>query len=280
MKLKYSTIPERSSTWRSLVLALVAVTFVVFIGSWAGGTPVAAAGAGAGGGVAKVVQPWFAHPPFGPRFGGFAGPLGARPELGGKSAAQTWGLGLGPELQAGFAYVSRLAAQLKLTDEQYQAIVDLRNRLAEELKPLREEITKTQRELAQLWREQNPDRDKVLELSQKLTQLRLDVRAKADAAAQELRALLTPEQQKTLDQLTSRVGAMPLPGLQDGRPWMRDRERLTLRQRIGDRLQLPLRQRMRDWIRDQERRKERLQDAGQGNSDQSQPSNQGAQTSA
>lgn len=127
-----------------------------------------------------------------------AGPLRRQQPLAAGFLAQ-WRAIVGPGMgeDAGIVrFVSQLAAQLKLTDEQYKTIQSDLNSLRSDVQPIVQQLKQERANLAKLWNANPLDESKILATSQKITQLQIEMHKKIQATTDALVATLTPEQQK------------------------------------------------------------------------------------
>lgn len=102
-----------------------------------------------------------------------------------------WGPGPGP--CAGDC-VSALSG-LNLTADQEAKIRSLREEQVKEIKPLRDAMFSKRDDLRLLWREKNPDQEKIVSVQREIRGLRDQVQDKATAGRLAMLKVLTPEQQ-------------------------------------------------------------------------------------
>ncbi len=121
--------------------------------------------------------------------------LGAAPKAGDNSG----GPGFGPGMGRGFA------KELKLTADQEQKLLEIRQEFQKDTQNIRFDMQKKQLELRQLW-SQNPLSQTAIENKQKeVTGLRVQLVTKQRAMMEKLKAVLTPEQLKKIEDFRAKA---------------------------------------------------------------------------
>ncbi|HHV63214.1 MAG TPA: periplasmic heavy metal sensor [Firmicutes bacterium] len=113
-----------------------------------------------------------------------------RPGWAGACGAGT-GLGLG---------LGRLAGYLGLTADQQQQLLKLRQDFIARTQDLRFQIQQKMLELRQLWSQTPPNEQKISAKTAEVTSLRVRLANEAKALSDAMKNVLTPEQQKKLDE--------------------------------------------------------------------------------
>lgn len=109
-----------------------------------------------------------------------------------------------------------LKRQLNLTDEQVKQIREIRRQQAEQLRPQREKIAEAAKNLRALMQQDNPDPLAVGRLMVDMKKMRQDLARSRDPFNDQVKALLTPEQQQKLEELRKRLEQAP--GARRARP--------------------------------------------------------------
>lgn len=91
-------------------------------------------------------------------------------------------------------------AELNLTPEQEQKLLEIRQKHAREVLPLRQELQKKHLELRQLWHVEKPNASTIEEKMKEMVPLQVKLRMKALEMRNEMKALLTPEQLKKFEE--------------------------------------------------------------------------------
>ena len=100
-------------------------------------------------------------------------------------------------------------AGLNLTEEQSAKIRSLREAHQKEVVPLRSELFAKRAELRALWAQTSPDKGAILAKQKETSKLRDQMREKKTIHRLEMRAILTPEQQASLNFMGSGRGMGP-----------------------------------------------------------------------
>lgn len=116
--------------------------------------------------------------------------------VGASAASASPGPKQGPK---GGSRHGRLMAELKLTAEQEQKILEIRQKHAREVLPIRQELQKKRLELRRLWSAEKPDAAAIEGKMKEMVPLQVKLRMKALAVRDEIKTILTPEQQKIFE---------------------------------------------------------------------------------
>jgi len=120
------------------------------------------------------------------------------PGYGGRGG---FGAGIGGQLGAGIsAGICRMASYLGLSDEQQQKLLQLRQDFINRTQALRFELQRKMLELRQLWAKQPLDQQAIANKTAEVTSLKVKLAEEAQSQAAAVRNVLTPEQQKKLDE--------------------------------------------------------------------------------
>jgi Spy/CpxP family protein refolding chaperone len=121
--------------------------------------------------------------------------------LGTVSAALAFGPGAGP---AGKRDGRGPFAQLKLSDEQQQKLLVIRQEFERAALPIRQDMQKKRQELRKLWSANPLDQQAIDAKTKEVTALRIQMVTKLRAMQEGMKAVLTPEQLKKLEDLKSK----------------------------------------------------------------------------
>lgn len=97
-------------------------------------------------------------------------------------------------------------SKLNLTPEQEQKLLEIRQRHAREILPLRQELQKKRLELNRLWEAEKPNATAIERKMIEMVPLQVKMRMKAMTMRDEIRAILTPEQQEQFDAFQNERG--------------------------------------------------------------------------
>lgn len=122
--------------------------------------------------------------------------------------AQEFGRGAGPRWGRGkgHGFGPRMAAALKLTDQQKAEIRQLRERMKEDSKPIREQLGERRKELHQLWMADRPNAETIIRKHAEMDPLRAELRARRVRFKLAVRDLLTAEQLDRFKEMKAKRG--------------------------------------------------------------------------
>ena len=103
---------------------------------------------------------------------------------------------------------SRLAGVLKLTDVQQQKLLVIRQNFQKDTLGVRQKLELTRFELKKLWKAQPLDSSKINAQVKVATDLQIQLVQKRREMSEKAKAVLTPEQQKTLENYRNRKDEM------------------------------------------------------------------------
>lgn len=106
--------------------------------------------------------------------------------------------------------IARVQEAIGLSNEQAQAVREIRNELREEVRPVLQDLRTAELELRREQGEASPDPTAVAMLEARAANSRGYLEVLRSQAAAEARAVLTPEQTATLAEIVAAEGASPL----------------------------------------------------------------------
>lgn len=103
-------------------------------------------------------------------------------------------------------------AELKLTGEQQEKILAIRQQFEKDTIDLRHDLQRKQRELAKLWSTKPLNQAAIDAKTKEVNALRIRMITKRDAMREEIKAVLTPEQLKIYNEKMEKGRLRPAPG--------------------------------------------------------------------